>query len=285
MSTATSDDLYHHQWELEKLHAKNNLLPRLRSEFTDQQGFDFKGALEAAGIPVEFGIDLLAQIALRKRADVTTLVGLLRHHFREYAQPAQACADMLAKSVECGVVLYQPKARSGTDEYEFVVRVDISQATQAELDCFQYPMPMVVPPKKLIRNDQSGYLSLEQSVILKNNHHDDDVCLEHINRMNRIPLSINVDVVTTVNNTWKNIDRQKEDETPAEFTKRKRAFDKYQRTCYTVFSTLLEHENKFYLTHRYDKRGRIYSQGYHVNYQGNDWCKAAIELVNREIVQ
>ena len=285
MSTATHDELYQHQWELEKLHAKNHLMPRLRAEFADHKGFDFKGALAAAGIPEEFGIDLLAQMALRKRADITTLVGLLRYHFKAEDNPTQACADMLAKCVEACVVQYAPKQHSASNEYEFVVRIDISDATQAELDCFQYPLPMVVPPKKLIRNDQSGYLTLEQSIILKGNHHDDDVYLEHINRMNRIPLCINVDVATTVHNTWKGLDKQKEDETAVEFARRKRAFEKYQRTCYTVFSTLLQHGNKFYLTHRYDKRGRIYSQGYHLNYQGNTWNKAVIEFANKEIVQ
>jgi DNA-directed RNA polymerase len=42
--------------------------------------------------------------------------------------------------------------------------------------------------------------------------------------------------------------------------------------------------NEFYLTHRYDKRGRCYAQGYHVNPQGNDWNKAVIELAEKEVV-
>jgi len=38
------------------------------------------------------------------------------------------------------------------------------------------------------------------------------------------------------------------------------------------------------LTHKYDKRGRCYSQGYHVNPQGNDWNKAVIEFAEKEPV-
>ena len=39
-----------------------------------------------------------------------------------------------------------------------------------------------------------------------------------------------------------------------------------------------------YLTHKYDKRGRVYCQGYYISYQGTDWNKAVIELSNKEIV-
>ena len=34
--------------------------------------------------------------------------------------------------------------------------------------------------------------------------------------------------------------------------------------------------DEFYLGHRFDKRGRLYSDGYLLNYQADEWCKAAI---------
>ena len=42
--------------------------------------------------------------------------------------------------------------------------------------------------------------------------------------------------------------------------------------------------NHFYLTHRYDKRGRTYAQGYYINPQGNEWNKAVLEFADKEIV-
>jgi DNA-directed RNA polymerase len=42
--------------------------------------------------------------------------------------------------------------------------------------------------------------------------------------------------------------------------------------------------NRFYMTHKYDKRGRTYSQGYHINPQGNDWNKAVIEFADKEVI-
>ncbi len=47
---------------------------------------------------------------------------------------------------------------------------------------------------------------------------------------------------------------------------------------------LMMHSNVFHMTHKYDKRGRTYSQGYHVNYQGNPWNKACIEFADKEVV-
>jgi DNA-directed RNA polymerase len=43
-------------------------------------------------------------------------------------------------------------------------------------------------------------------------------------------------------------------------------------------------DDRFYLTNKYDKRGRTYSQGYHVNPQGADWNKGVIELADKELI-
>ena len=70
-----------------------------------------------------------------------------------------------------------------------------------------------------------------------------------------------------------------------DFAKRKRAFEKYDRTAKDVIDLLVKEGNEFYLTHKYDKRGRIYCQGYHVTYQGAPWNKACIEFADQEIIE
>ena len=50
-----------------------------------------------------------------------------------------------------------------------------------------------------------------------------------------------------------------------------------------VMEALFMMGNEFYLTHRYDKRGRCYAQGYHVTTQGNPWNKAVIEFAHEEL--
>lgn len=266
---------YKHQVLLEKLFSRNQLLPRIRREFRECEGADFIQHMIDNEIPEDFGLDLLAQMALHKRASLPTLVGLLRHHFGD----SQMTADMIYRACACDLVDWDTNLRI------FIVRFTISADVQQELDRFQYPLPMVVRPRYLRTNKETGYLTSSGSVILKNNHHEDDVCLDHLNRMNRVRLSVDQDTALMIKNQWKNLDRRKPGETQAEFDKRKKAFQKYDTHAKAVIDLLIQEGNEFYLTHRYDKRGRTYCQGYYVDYQGNAWNKATIELADKEYVE
>lgn len=164
----------------------------------------------------------------------------------------------------------------------FVVKFDITPDVQEELDRYQFPLPMVVEPKEVQDNKDTGYMLTRGSIILRDNHHNADVCLDHINRVNKVRFSINTVTATMVKNRWRNLDKPKEGESRDEFAKRKRAFEKYDRTAHDVIGLLTQEGNEFYLTHKYDKRGRIYCQGYHVNYQGTAWNKAVIEFADKE---
>jgi hypothetical protein len=270
--------LREHQLMLEQLYSKNQTLRRIRGEFENCKAFDFSGYMEARGIPIDFGYDLLVQMVLHKRTNVATLVSILRHHFEHEENPCQAAADMLAKAAFCDLVNWSPERR------EFIIQFEIGPHIQEEIDRFQYPLPMVVRPLKVTDNRDTGYLLSRNSIILRKNHHEDDVCLDHINRLNRIKFTINLDTATMIANTWRNLDRPKDGETKEDFQKRVKAFEKYDRTAKEVISLLIQHGNEFYLTHKYDKRGRSYCQGYHVNYQGAPWNKAVVELADKEIV-
>lgn len=261
------------QHVLEELLNKYQLMPRLRSEFRDCVEFDFRGLLEKHSIPEKFGIDVLAQMALHKRCSLSTLVGTVRHHLGD----DQLTADMLVKCVEAGLMQWNAALKI------FIVNVTISDELQNMLDMYQYPLPMVIPPQELIQNMQSGYLDSTNSVILKDNHHDDDVCLDHLNRCNQIKFQINMNVVQFVRNEWRNLDKPKEGESSEDFQKRKRAFEKYDASSKEVIKRLNDITDEFFLTHRYDKRGRTYCQGYHVNYQGTAWNKACVEFAHKEV--
>lgn len=264
-----------HQLTLEELFNKNQLMPRLRREFDEGLTAEHKEGILSTGLTMEFAIDLFAQMALRKRADVPTLVGLLRHHFNGMAQPT---ADALLVAAENNLVTWLD------EEERFVLEVDVSDDVHAELESFQYPLPIVVKPAKLTHNRSSAYLTGSGSLILKDNHHEGDICLDHLNRMNAVKLTINRETASMVANSWRDMDKQKPDESFFDFNKRRRAFDKYDRSVGKVMEILDDAGNEFHLGHKYDKRGRTYCQGYHVNYQGNDWNKAIVEFANKEII-
>lgn len=272
--TENNSTLLEHQMELERLYNKNQLIPRIREEFLNESAGSFVDYIQSKGIPINFGIDLLVQMALHKRTTLPVLVGLLNKHFND----AQTTADMLLKAAEADLVDWNPAYK------QFIVRFTISDDVQDEIDKYQFPLPMVVEPRELKKNTDSGYYLTKSSVILKNNHHNEDVCLDHLNRMNSIKFTINTDTTTMIKNKWRNLDKAKPGESRADYQKRVKAFNKYNRTAHDVIAQITQHGNVFHLTHKYDKRGRVYSQGYHINYQGNTWNKSVIELANKETV-
>lgn len=263
------------QRELERLFSKNQLMPRMRSEFLNAPEFDFRAYLESKNIHVEFGIDLMVQMALHKRAKLPVLIGLLRH----YLDDSQATADMLLKCVEADLVDYHE------GQGIFIVKFLVSQDVQDEIDRYQFPLPMIIEPLPVETNRDTGYYENRGSIILKHNHHEGDVCLDHINRMNQVKLTLNTEVVRMIQNRWKNLDSPKEGESREEYETRVRAFEKYDRVARDIIEMYSKHLPHFYLTHRYDKRGRTYCQGYHVTYQGNPWNKACIEFAEKELVE
>lgn len=274
---ANERDRRKHQAELERLYSKNQTMHRIKSEFQDAD-FNFEKYFEQKQIDVEFGYSLLVQMALHKRTTLPTLVGILRTHFEPDPNACQMAADMLLKACEADLVDWHPGLRL------FIVKFTISEDVQRDLDRYQYPLPMVVPPRRVRDNTETGYYTSRGSIILRKNHHEDDVCLDHINRVNKVKFSIDHITARMIRNQWRNLDKPKAGESKQDFDKRVKAFNKYDATAQEVINKILQHGNEFYLTHRYDKRGRIYCQGYHVNYQGAPWNKAVIELADKEFV-
>lgn len=268
-------DMKAKQIELEQLYNKNQLMGRIRSEFEDCKDFDFKAYMATKDIDEKFGIDLLAQMALHKRCDLPTLVGMLQRHFTS----GQEAADELTKAAMADLVDWSPTMEI------FIVKFTISADVQEELDRFQFPLPFIIEPKEVRTNSETGMYTSFGSIILKKNHHEDDVCLDHINRVNKMKFKIDHRVVKFVKNEWRNLDKPKEGETREDFAKRKRAFEKYDRTAHDVIAKVTEHTDEISLGHKYCKRGRTYCQGYHVTYQGNAWNKAVINFANEEMVE
>lgn len=264
-----------HQVELEMLYAKNHLLPRLRYEFETSKAPDFMGYMAAVEIEPKFGIDLLVRMQLHKRCKLDVLLGTLRSH----CETAQEVADLILKCAEADLVDYDPTLEI------FIVKFLVSNDVQEELDKYQYPLPMIVEPEAVYSNSTTGYMTIPGSLILKKNHHEDDICLDHINRMNRIKLTLDADTAMMVKNQWKNLDKMKDGDTREKFEKRKKAFALYDKVAKEVIAKLTQEGNEFYLTHRYDKRGRTYCQGYTVSYQGNPWNKAVIQFADKEFIE
>lgn len=281
------------QIDFEHLYNKNQVMVRLKQEFNDNDEVREKIlALEKEGkAPEGFLLDLLCQMVLHKRATVDVLVGIFHRHFSEYENPFQAAADALLEAAKEDFVDFEEVFKMNFATMQrvcyptFILRIDVSLDVYDDLDRYQYPLPMLTVPLEVKTNTDSGYYTFYKSVILRNNHTEDDVYLAHINRQNRVGYSINSEVVRLIQNKWKSLDKQQPGEDKKDFDARVKAFEKYDRTSRDVIDHLLLHGNRFHITTRYDKRGRSYTQGYHVNPQGNPWNKAAIEFAHKEVVR
>jgi len=240
--------------------------------------------IEKSELDQDFCLALLSHMILAKRAPISALVGLLRHFYEGSFNAFQKTADAILIAVHADLVDWDPQRE------QIVVRFDADGATHELIRQYQYLPPMTVPPLKVGspdgRNRGSGYITVtNDSLLLKDNHHDGELCPDSLNRFNQVPLTLNIEVATKVNNSWKNLDKPKADETYEEFQKRVKAFERYQKDTAFTMALIEQMGNRFHLTHKVDKRGRTYAQGYHVNPQGNCWNKAVIDLADGEHVQ
>lgn len=151
-------------------------------------------------------------------------------------------------------------------------RVKLDEEVIKELNTLMYLPPMISPPRIIEKNRDHYHYSLkEESMILGGhfNHHNGEIGLDVLNTLSQQELLIDMEFVK--NNT----------PVKPEGTVQK-DWDSYMEQSNYVYSILAD--NIIYIPFKVDKRGRVYAQGHHVNSQGDDYHKAAIELANKEYV-
>lgn len=136
----------------------------------------------------------------------------------------------------------------------------------------KYLPPMIVPPKTVKSNTASQYFTIKDSLVLGGaiNHHNMQLSLDVINILNQQALSLDEFIAEMPEVPNKELDT----------VEKQNQFNRMCLASKEVYRELIEHGNEFYFTHKFDKRGRVYSQGYHVNIQSTEYKKALINLKN-----
>ena len=156
-----------------------------------------------------------------------------------------------------------------------------------------YLPPMIIKPRKVRHNRDSGYITQRgESLILGyyENHHDDDICLDVLNILNANEYELDTDLISTLSEQWHREKLSQEEymelshEEKLIYDMDKNTWNDYIQQGYKIQTLMLYHGNKFYLQNKVDKRGRIYTSGYHLNVQGSSFKKAMINLAKKEIV-
>ncbi len=100
-----------------------------------------------------------------------------------------------------------------------------------------------------------------------------------INKLQSTKWEINEDILHLLDDVLKDPD---EPLNAFELAEREKGFNLRLKETDTVIDYLLENGNEFYFGWKVDTRGRMYSQGYHINPQGNEYRKAMLQFVAKE---
>ena len=143
--------------------------------------------------------------------------------------------------------------------------------------------PMLVKPRTLRHNKSSGYLTInsKDSLILgdKENYHDECISLDVLNTLNSQALTLDLDICYKFEKEFKSdhdVDSQ-------EYRNQRKTYERAKEQ-FEFFKDVIQDKTIFF-THKVDKRGRIYSQGYQFHTQGSSYEKACINLKTKEFVE
>ena len=134
--------------------------------------------------PHKFAYTLLGLMAMLKAPEAETIVAIMSNH----VETVEELTELLEGAVGIGLVQYEMGV--------FKIALQLPREIQAQVNLFMSPLPMLVEPKELIRNTDSGYLTIQNDSVILNEHNPtkDDVNLDHLNKMNKVKLSLNMNV-------------------------------------------------------------------------------------------
>lgn len=142
--------------------------------------------------------------------------------------------------------------------------------------------PMLVKPRTLRHNKSCGYLTINKdSLILgdKENYHDECISLDVLNTLNSQALCLDLDICCKFQKEFKS----EFDKDTDEYLNQRKTYERAKEQ-FEYFRDVIQDKTIFF-THKVDKRGRVYSQGYQFNTMGTSFEKACINLKTKEFVE
>ena len=198
-----------------------------------------------------------------------------RLKFSDKLEAIATVGELLA--VLCATDAFDITKDSKQASLKLVSRIPLDKQLLTFIERSAFLPPMVCAPLELTHNFSSGYLTHNDSLVLgAGNHHDGDLCLDVLNLMNNVPLALDTTFLSEI-----------EEEPTFELDTQEKVeqWQEFKRQSYYFYSLLAKQGNRFYFTHKVDKRGRIYDHGYHLNPQGTSFKKAMLEFAEPELVE
>lgn len=179
-------------------------------------------------------------------------------------------------AVLCDTNLFDLIKNDRFDSWKIESNIELDLRLQEFIKNSCFLPPLVMQPKILKHNKDTPYLTIgQESRILNKGHHNEDICLDVINKKNATELSLDVEFLCRVEET---------PNSPLDSPEKVTAWNNMKVQSYEFYHLMVAQGNKFYLDHKPDKRGRLYAVGYHISTQGSPIKKAMIELAKQEVV-
>lgn len=275
---------------------------RLVNEYMAGSYYDSKNIriaqLQGMDIP-ELVFDIFVGVSYCLRDELFTSVSsqmAARLKFSDRKDAIATVAELLA--VLCATDVYDINKNGKMGSLTVKSNMPLSDTLIKFIDESIYLPPMVCEPLELESNYSSGYLTHRDSLILgSGNHHDGDLCLDVLNTMNKVKLKLDTEFLSSLEEdsselTVENLISKAAEKGSYLSTADAKArllvalenWDTFKKQGYQLYTLLTQQGNELHLTHKVDKRGRIYAQGYHVTTQGTPFKKAMLEFANEELV-
>lgn len=196
-------------------------------------------------------------------------------NFSDKPEAIATMAELLA--VLCETDAFDILKHSEQASLTLISNIPLSEELRLYIQYATFLPPMVCAPNIVEHNRMSGYLTHNDSLVMgRGNHHDGDLCLDVINTQNQIALKLNQEFLLAheLKPNYEIVSAEQAEQ-----------WHLYKQQSHELYLLMLNQGNRFYLTNKVDKRGRLYSVGYHINTQGTSFQKAMIELADEELVE
>jgi len=211
---------------------------------------------------------------------IATELGL--QFYSNQLEAVKTGAELLAICESCGLytILSSFSEEHMHDTAVIKPNYMLEEDTLRAIHTTMFMPPMLCEPLPWKDNDNGGFLLSNSSCVLgSGNDVEQHQALDVLNKLQSIKWTLNETMLLEEELPSKPLDMNN----PSDIRKAKQHSDRCIQSQF-IYDLMLKENNEFYFIWKYDKRGRIYSQGYDINLQGSEYKKSIIEFAHKELV-
>lgn len=151
-----------------------------------------------------------------------------------------------------------------------------------------YILPNISPVRA--KGNKTKYGTFSESVLTGGSlkQHNGELCLDHLNRMNKVEFVLTPELAQLVDMTFEAEPKYKDSgliEDASDIAKREKQFRTLKQELAGKCAQLLQYCTRFSYGHKYCTRGRTYLKAYHFNYQSLKFIRGLIQFADGEVIK